>query len=953
MASSVRNYSRPLQTASSPLDAPFRPPRSPLRPTHSLEAAAGSSLLHRRRTKSTGPATAQRPSFAAMHQAQVPAHRRQRTLSTGAAPDFLRGQEFSPLASQSRDSRVFDDNDSGRSSPSSPTTFIAPAEFVARGHPRDSVLTQDSGITESSMYPSTLSGDDSPGSQKSPRIASFNDMSFNTLDSDDVSYRLDLLVRNHYFLPPAHSKPSVSELSLLAVDAAPKKSPLLKPISPNFRDFFRKAKPQTAPPSPEVARSRPVVPAPSRVPAVAAPLAAPPVEHHVSRAPTPRIAVLRERLDDLQQAAQDAEREMRMRAETPSGSAARRALQFDDVDPTDQVDLPEYLEPIEDVGPLTPSSVAFSEEDIWRRGLLEQAVGLSFNAGGYVSAPEPPVPGPSNPNTRSKRDLGQRVVVNGTVPTLRGSGDKRNPSRRPKSTSPNGRAKRPSNEVPSNYGTRNVSGGNLRPSHDARRPSTASVRSQPTPSTSSPLSANGLIASPIISPSEASQFSTVRSRPAAPTPSRALSQDPFPPFQHLQTMSQHVDFDYHPDTPPTYFTPLTPAPPRKPPTLGSGRSRGSSKASSTMMEVRRAASTPVLREMHTVVEIAPPPAFVVEDPSGARAPVSLPTMSTIGSMTSGSHYSDEEEVADAGPPGLSWRSPAFDANVRDSYMTDPLARESLGRDSFDGRQSLDARGSFDHRPSLDGRPSLTISIHSRPDSRHSLHSSTFGEPHRTSGERTLGRASTSTLGSVRHPHEVPPLPSLSSHLSAAPPVPAPGSAGPAFFDEVQDRFLSQESSSESETDQEDEELVHLGSPMQHHPGTRSSSRAGTPSAPPPAAANRMPWREPVSHMAEGSAVVSPGGATLDLGARRASESSQAQRGWHGTRRHDKGLEMLQRAQAGSAVSLGTRSTRSLREELTERDVADRRLEGLLVQHMEEERDRMKRIASGLAATQQG
>ena len=55
--------------------------------------------------------------------------------------------------------------------------------------------------------------------------------------------------------------------------------------------------------------------------------------------------------------------------------------------------------------------------------------------------------------------------------------------------------------------------------------------------------------------------------------------------------------------------------------------------------------------------------------------------------------------------------------------------------------------------------------------------------------------------------------------------------------------------------------------------------------------------------------------------------------------------MLQRAQAGSAVSLGARSNRSLREELTERDVADRRLEGLLVQHMEDEKDRMKRITN--------
>lgn len=856
--------------------------------------------------------------------------------------------KFSPEPS---DALQWDEIDSGRSSPSSPTTFIAPAEFVARGHPRDSVLTQDSGITESSMYPSTLSGDDSPNSQRSPQIASFNDMSFNSLDNDDVSYRLDLLVRNHYFLPPAHSKPSVSELSLLAVDSTPKKSPRLNPLSPSFRDLFRKARPQTAPHSPEVAPSRAAA---SRVPA--APLATLPVAPDIQRAPTPRIAVLRERLDDLHQAAQDVEREMRMRADdprqTPSGSR-RHAVPFDDVDPTDQVDLPEYLAPAEDVAPRTPSSAAHSEDDRWRRGLLEQAVGLSFS--GYASGPEP-VPGPST-SARGKRDLGQQhpsrhggASASTTPRASAGQG-----SRRPKSTSPHERRKRPSNEVPmpgqgSSFTRPSSRNGILRTSNDGRRPSNASVRSQPNPSPLSPV----LLGSPIISPSEASQFSTIRSRPAAPTPSRALSHDPFPP-QRLQTMSQHVDFDiYRPDTPPIHYTALSPAPPRKTPSLmGSGRSRGNSKASSTMMELRRAASSPALKDVHTIVEVAANPAFVLEDPTGARAPVALPTMSTLTSMTSGSHYSDDDEVLDAGPPGLPWGSPSLDLPGRESYGRDSLATDSATRESFDHTASLDPRGSFDHRPSLDGRPSLTISTrsHSRPDSRHSLHSSTFGDAHRTSGERTLPRSPISTIGGGMQtaPPDFPLA--LANHLSPgsnAPPVPAPSSAGPAFFDEVHERFMSQESSSESETDQEeDEELVHLGSPMQRRPG----SRASTPSslAPPPAAA-RMPWREPVGHMAEASAAATTG-AVVD--GRRGSESSQGHRGWHGARKHDKGLEMLQRAQAGSAVSVGTRSTRSLREELTERDAADRRLEGLLVQHIEAEKDRMKRIASGLAASPLG
>ena len=59
--------------------------------------------------------------------------------------------------------------------------------------------------------------------------------------------------------------------------------------------------------------------------------------------------------------------------------------------------------------------------------------------------------------------------------------------------------------------------------------------------------------------------------------------------------------------------------------------------------------------------------------------------------------------------------------------------------------------------------------------------------------------------------------------------------------------------------------------------------------------------------------------------------------------------MRQRAKAGSAVSLGAQSiwseeAHAIPDAAKRNEAADKRLEDMLVAHMEEERDRMKRIA---------
>ncbi|KAG8886844.1 hypothetical protein FRB98_000926 [Tulasnella sp. 332] len=142
--------------------------------------------------------------------------------------------------------------------------------------PRDSMTTSARTATHnsSSVYParsiSTNSySANSPPSPSSPSSSSFsasihtsntgdtddarnNGLRF-ALDPDDVSGRLRLLVKNNYYLPPAHSKPSHHDLQSLAI-AADAINPPTK-TSPSFRDIFRVGKPAKSPP--------PVVPPPA------------------------------------------------------------------------------------------------------------------------------------------------------------------------------------------------------------------------------------------------------------------------------------------------------------------------------------------------------------------------------------------------------------------------------------------------------------------------------------------------------------------------------------------------------------------------------------------------------------------------------------------------------------------------------------------------------------------
>ncbi|KAG8725253.1 hypothetical protein FRC12_024204, partial [Ceratobasidium sp. 428] len=300
-------------------------------------------------------------------------------------------------------------------------------------HQRESMVTQSSNITTSSVYPASSSsqtGPDSPPSPSTPSAHSSIDPVQTpgfAVDADDVSYRLRLLVRNNYFLPPAHSKPNHSELSLLSPNA---NQPPVKTPSPTFRDLFR-VRPRTP------SRAGPESPKTTKAPAVASPVVRPPVPARTSTCPTPlstapsmrekerrgRVLVIRERLDDLVTAANAAEIDMRAREddrrrrEPPNANPNPATAAADFIDPTEIVDLPSYMFPVQSslapfgglgvdnsvgaaaLADALPPRAEDMEDEAWRKALLHKAVGLSM-----LSIPDPTPP----PTQRSASSVSTR-----------------------------------------------------------------------------------------------------------------------------------------------------------------------------------------------------------------------------------------------------------------------------------------------------------------------------------------------------------------------------------------------------------------------------------------------------------------------------------------------------------------------------------------------------------------
>ncbi|KAJ6513324.1 hypothetical protein C8R45DRAFT_343169 [Mycena sanguinolenta] len=319
---------------------------------------------------------------------------------------------------------------------------------------RDSVLTQGSGFTQSggssSIYPpstSTASGTDSPPSPRSIAeqldnndVASFDP----DLDQeyDDASYRLRLLIKNNYFLPPAHSKPSPSDFAVSNSKKAPR-----PPTTPTFFDFFRKSRSKPSTPTgsghtfdtftPALrtpSDSSTVSPYPPPLPRQSS-SQVPPLPG-ASQDPSGRVVVVREKMHDIPAAAKQAEQEMKSRAVRQESLPVHSEV--DVIDPTDAVDLPQpsptypfavQASALHEMGvqdslgaalladrlpPRSPMAASpVSVENEWRKALLHAAVNHSLNnSSGALSSPihaAQPLSPESSPES-AKRMLEQRII---------------------------------------------------------------------------------------------------------------------------------------------------------------------------------------------------------------------------------------------------------------------------------------------------------------------------------------------------------------------------------------------------------------------------------------------------------------------------------------------------------------------------------------------------------------
>ena len=301
-----------------------------------------------------------------------------------------------------------------------PSAFSRDPALTPVVNVRDSVSTHQSG-TSSSLYPpstATISRADSPPTpplithdfesihQSAPMNPEIPEV--REYDNDDVAYRLRLLVNNNYFLPPAHAKPSPADFAP-ALD--PKK--LIKSPSPTFFDRFRVGK----------SKSKPTTPTAFDHPPMLRTTSDSITSHHVPRGQQPkpsgqiprvtinipggpprgRVVVVREKVEDIMVAAKQAEQDLKAKSAARVDQESQNGNDAVDnaIDPTDAVDIPlpspsypfavqasalHGLGVQDSVGAdvladrLPPNMVSYDPaEDRWRKALLQEAVHHSLD----------------------------------------------------------------------------------------------------------------------------------------------------------------------------------------------------------------------------------------------------------------------------------------------------------------------------------------------------------------------------------------------------------------------------------------------------------------------------------------------------------------------------------------------------------------------------------------------
>ncbi|KAF9266633.1 hypothetical protein L218DRAFT_956404 [Marasmius fiardii PR-910] len=662
---------------------------------------------------------------------------------------------------------------------------------------RDSLLTQSSylsqpTITSSSIYPQSSSSEANlsrTNSMVSQQEEERNDSppvidGYQEYKGDDVAYRLRLLVNNNYFLPPAHAKPKPSDFSTKQVPISK------KPPTPtnSFLDLFRKpkSKPST-PTTPEY--PTPILRTTSdSTTASAYGISQPRTPTHPPRSPAlnsdvsdrlGRVVVVREKMEDLAIAAKQAEQEMKER-----GLRQDPAEPIDNViDPTDSVDVPlpgsgypfavqtstaHGLGVEESVGaaqladrlpPNSPDS-SFQAENDWRKALLKAAVGHSFEQidTTHPSMQSPPTSGTTSPV--SVRKIGLQIISN---PIL------------------------------------------LDSSNGASLSSSPLPQSSPSPRT--PLSPS-----------------------APPTPLRSFSGA-------THELPERVE------TPSTPLRPLQPPPRRQvinpiyslsQTDLPASSSRSSQeRRPPSSSSIRKTSSSPMLPNVHESpirpgMTMTPPPLNIQKAHSSLSNRVPSSSAGSIYSINDDySRVSTSTSRSQNGPRGDNHPSPSTSA------FQDALSRPPSLRGSSQSRVGGDENGlnREDYRAASPPPRSSTLSAHRPllpPSSfqlrQYTLHKSYSEDGHGTRGRErriSISSAQTAPLPEIEifaPEPTTPPLP-VSEHRDPHPlrisiPIDAPPTSihsappHPSFFDSIQSELSSLEDLDSSSDESEEDDVDH-------------------------------------------------------------------------------------------------------------------------------------------------
>lgn len=748
-------------------------------------------------------------------------------------------------------------------------------------------------------------------------------------DADDVSYRLQLLVRNNYFLPPAHSKPSPA-------DFPPSPNNSKKAPSPTFLDLFRVGKPKSKPASPEVANgTSPIFRVTSDSTTASGQVARengrpspqtfrpPGGGQHIAR-----VVVVREKMEDLAAAARQAEMDLGRRDFLlDRGRVFRRAkfATFDGiVDPTDSVDVPP---------PSANYPLALQASALHGLG-IEDSVGAAILA---ERLPPPASPGQSSLDPRE--DAWRKALLCEAV------GHSLNNSRATSSAS------RSSTPTKSPF----------------RAQSSESLRPDPATQQQKRLLDRRILRHPIIDPSE--DFSPppppAASSPLNPSTSVTVVAEPdLRRLSNLPLMRAET---------PVLHTPLSP-PPRRPfckPQFSQSQTDISqildtSACRTPKKLLRKSMSSPILSEKHecttngTVTPNICPPM-----PTLSPSPVPSSFDNRISAITSISTTSEHDDHP--GRQSVAMSLPSTDGRPSISEYSQPSPTASAFRDRWsDGYYSANSGGPREStnsslhslaphqhpRPSTMSpppRPSSSIvgialspppragHLPFQPTSTRILALST-----RSSSQGTVHSfASNSTLSqSTRAP---PPLflnvssQSFHSALHSAPPP----SSTTEFFDHIQAHTdvmddLDDSDDSASETDQ-DITAVYASPPRR--PKLMQLGNLSTPNVYPGAKEPYYPSvvpterRRPVGHTAPKAPYFSSvKGAPDSL-----THLSLAQH----SREH---LPIVESSPTPRPATAGAENVRRWRKDQEAFEESSKRLDGLLIRHMQAEKDTLKRIA---------